>query len=596
MLKRKIFAGLALAVSVTLITPSGVPFAPVHSVVMAEAAELPGSGTLPCKNGETIQYTFENGVLTISGKGDQLSSKSPFQRNQSITKVVFTDDCTLKNMESFFDYCRNLTVIENIPDTVTDMSRAFSGTGLTEIPKLPANLEKLDYTFSNCTGITEVDFSKMPSSAWDFSGAFKGTGVTNVTIAFPEQKNVKYYLNFAYAFSDCTQLKTMVVDASNTDPNHEIWLQGLCDGCSELESFELKNIPENHKYPGAYSAGNMFTDCKNLVSVKNEGYFFFSGSEIFENCTSLKNVETKGFSKLFSDDALDKAFMDCKALEGTYYLQLYKNSKIHEGFYENKDLENIKEKLKYAFKGCSDKVTFYINCKPLVDYCNTLKTQEEYKFDATLVYWEEADEYKRPEASAAPVTTETPLPVETMIPTEVPSTGEPSVPVVTEAPSTGETSAPVVTQAPSTGETSVPVGTEAPSTGETSVPTATETPLPENPSTLPPAQIITPTQKPVPEKTATPKPTKTPTPVKKPKKITTLSLSKYKKGTKVITGKTISNAKVKVKVSNKNYTVKSNKKGAFTVKLKTKLKSKAAIKVTVSKSGYTTKTKSFKVK
>lgn len=80
------------------------------------------------------------------------------------------------------------------------------------------------------------------------------------------------------------------------------------------------------------------------------------------------------------------------------------------------------------------------------------------------------------------------------------------------------------------------------------------------------------------------------------KNISKLSLSKYKKRSKKIVGITIANATVKVRVNKKTYTVKSNKKGKFTVKLKKKLKSKNKIKVSVSKKQYATKTKTFKVK
>lgn len=80
------------------------------------------------------------------------------------------------------------------------------------------------------------------------------------------------------------------------------------------------------------------------------------------------------------------------------------------------------------------------------------------------------------------------------------------------------------------------------------------------------------------------------------KKITVLKLTKYKKATKKIKGKTVKTATVVVKVGGKKYTVKSTKTGVFTVNLKKKLKKGNKISVTVKKSGYTTKTKSFKVK
>jgi len=80
------------------------------------------------------------------------------------------------------------------------------------------------------------------------------------------------------------------------------------------------------------------------------------------------------------------------------------------------------------------------------------------------------------------------------------------------------------------------------------------------------------------------------------KKISVLKLTKYKKATKKIKGKTVKKATVVVKVGGKKYTAKSNKSGVFTVTLKKALKKGNKISVTVKKSGYTTKTKSFKVK
>lgn len=82
---------------------------------------------------------------------------------------------------------------------------------------------------------------------------------------------------------------------------------------------------------------------------------------------------------------------------------------------------------------------------------------------------------------------------------------------------------------------------------------------------------------------------------KKKKTIKTLKLRKYKRNTKIVLGKTLKKSKVVVRTGKKKYTVKANKKGLFTVKLKKKLKKKNKIIVTVSKKGYKTKKKTFKV-
>ncbi len=80
------------------------------------------------------------------------------------------------------------------------------------------------------------------------------------------------------------------------------------------------------------------------------------------------------------------------------------------------------------------------------------------------------------------------------------------------------------------------------------------------------------------------------------KAISTLKLTKYKKGTKKIIGRTVSNAKVKVTIKKKKYTVTSKNTGKFVVKLKKKLRSRNKIKISVSKSDYKSLRKSFRVK
>lgn len=127
--------------------------------------------------------------------------------------------------------------------------------------------------------------------------------------------------------------------------------------------------------------------------------------------------------------------------------------------------------------------------------------------------------------------------------------------------------------------------------GQTGKPKPTVTPIPN------PKPAVTPVPNPKP--TVTPdnkKENKKKPAVKKKKTIKKLKLTRYKKKTKKIYGKTIKKAKVVVRIGKKKYTVTSGKKGKFTVKLKKKLKKRTKIKVTVTKSGYRKKTKTFKVK
>lgn len=72
------------------------------------------------------------------------------------------------------------------------------------------------------------------------------------------------------------------------------------------------------------------------------------------------------------------------------------------------------------------------------------------------------------------------------------------------------------------------------------------------------------------------------------KKLKTPTLTSYKKGRKIIKGTALKKSKVTVTVGAKRYTVKADKKGKFTVKLKKKLKKGTVIRVYAAKSGYVT--------
>lgn len=491
---------------------------------------LPASGSLTCENGGTLDFTFANGVLTLSGTGDALTDDDMryFAGRDNITKVVFTNDCAMTNLYGMFQFCENLTSVENIPATATVLSHAFSNTGLTSIPKLPENLERMSYTFSGCQGITEVNWSVLPKTVTDFSGAFGGTSITSATIVINDPSTTSS-TNYAYCFSDCPFLKTVTVNATGLNDEATLWLQGICCECPSLESFELENIPKTNLYPGSECSSHMFQDCPSLKSVKNEGYFYFSGNSIFNNCTELEVLETKGFADFYSDDSLQNAFYNCSSLNGDYYISFSRSCELYD--YAG-DLSELGYYIEDSFTGCNSKTNFYLGFQELVDYWNKLKLTSEHKSEANFYYWKDGEHY---DGNDSPV--------------EKPTSRPPA-----------SNTTPVVN--PSASNITPVVNSPV-------VPTPTVVPSPS-----PNTNVKTDTKK----------------------SISVLKLTKYKKGSKLITGKTVGNATVKVTIGKKTYKAKSDSKGNFTVKLKSKLKKKASVKVTVSKSGYKSKAKTFKVK
>lgn len=480
--------------------------------ISADEEPIPASGNLPCENGNTISYTLENGVLTISGSGDKLiyDYEYFFNDNNDISKVVFTNDCAMTDLTNMFFRCQNLTAVENIPKTVITLNYAFSHTGLTSIPALPQNLTSMNYTFSGCSGITEVNWSNLPKTITYFSGAFTSTSVTTAEIVM-NNSLITGTFHYAYCFSDCPLLQKLTVNAAGLNDDAGLWLQGICSGCTSLEQFELINIPATNPNPGTECASNMFNGCSSLKSVINEGYFDFSGEYMFNECGQLSSLQTKGFRDFYSDDALEYAFYNCRSLNGDYYISFSDVSELYD-FASNLSDPDLEEYIGFSFSGCNNKTNFHLGYQELVNYWNQRKLLTESRSEANFLYWPEGDHY-----SAAPVIT---------------------------PPSTTTGQRPTVGNPPVT-------------------------------PTHPVINTVSPQAK---------------------KNIPVLKLTKYKKGTKKICGKTIGKATVKISIGKKTYKAKSNGKGNFTLKLKSKLKKKVSIKVTVSKSGYQTKSKTFKVK
>ncbi len=192
---------------------------------------------------------------------------------------------------------------------------------------------------------------------------------------------------------------------------------------------------------------------------------------------------------------------------------------------------------------------------------------------------------KEPESTDEPESTEKPEATE-----EPESTGEPEATDRPEA-----TDKPEVTQNPQTtgapGVTQEPHATDRPEA--TQGPQATEAPeITQRPGSTgtPAASVSSGTVK-----NAKKSVKKSGKKAAKKKKIKKLKCTKRRKNTKVIKGKTIKRAKITVRAGGRKYTVRANKNGRFTVRLKKKLKRGMKIRITVSRKGYRKRTKTFRV-
>lgn len=213
-----------------------------------------------------VATLYDDGSLIIAGSGDTKNytyySKPVWYENHrfDIKKVVFEDGVTPDNLTYYFYCCMNLSSINRIPETVTNMSYTFAGINnldtkvneylydLKDIPELPAGLTNMTYTFQNCHGLEDAPV--IPDSVTNMSGTFMNcTSLVNVP-------NLPANLtNMSNTFASCHCL------ASVPEIPEGVTLMGNTFGmCSALKSAVY--IPST-----VINMNNTFQRCTNLTII-----------------------------------------------------------------------------------------------------------------------------------------------------------------------------------------------------------------------------------------------------------------------------------------------------------------------------------------
>lgn len=243
--------------------------------------------------GSSTSWSFQNGVLTVSGSGgmgDFTPGTQPWAAfRDSITTVVVESGvdaigrdafCDLPRLSSVrlpgtlwsidsgaFASCPALTSIV-LPEGLTDLGGyVFSNSGLTAVT-IPASLKNLAFaSFSQCTALKSVSFAGVPRR---ISGeAFAGcTALTSIVI--PESVE-----NLDFAFKNCTALTSITLPKSLKS------VRSTFSGCTALKTVVL---PE-----GLTQLNSTFSGCTALTNVnipttvtKLDGTFY--------GCTALQNI------------------------------------------------------------------------------------------------------------------------------------------------------------------------------------------------------------------------------------------------------------------------------------------------------------------
>lgn len=146
--------------------------------------------TKPVSDGGVFTYTYENGVMTISGKGvldyDAMEACGAYDVLRAATEavhVVLEEGVTGIGRGTFSTYSALTSV--TIPESVTEIGEnAFINCGFTSVT-IPGSVTKIGANaFLSCGVLTSVT---IPASVTLIdNGAFKGCALTSVTIPNPD--------------------------------------------------------------------------------------------------------------------------------------------------------------------------------------------------------------------------------------------------------------------------------------------------------------------------------------------------------------------------------------------------------------------------
>lgn len=278
--------------------------------------------------GPNATWTYENGVLTISGTGEVDDNPWMNDYSQSITSVIVQEGITVLDVYRMFENCINLKQV-SLPNSLTKMEfYAFKGcTSLTSIT-IPKNLEDASTCFEG-SGLKTVTFAN---------------GITSVPFHMFENCTTLETVNFAStittledgAFENCTGLKQITLPKNLVDIGMDTFR-----GCTGLTSI---TIP---KTVVKANGGHSFEDTGIKVAVIENGATVVP-CQLFAECKTLTTVNMPQSIKKIED----YAFENCTGL-----------TKLALPWY----LEKIGY---YAFNGCTNlkELTMYQNVKEINAY------------------------------------------------------------------------------------------------------------------------------------------------------------------------------------------------------------------------------------
>lgn len=311
-----------------------------------------------------------------------------FNGQSSISSVDLKNTSWQNNsMVNAFRDCSNLTSVSNISNTVTDMSGAFAGSGISSVT-IPSSVTDLGSPHTVVTNLYGYD---LPSSSWIASSENIYLDTPTVTssskviakfISSGELSATSYeylpitYINSnSFKLADFTATRNSLMDMINvTVPNITV---GAFEECNNLVNAPVlpesiltgrciyqhcKNLKTCEYIPSVKNLDFAFRNCQSLTNVADIPNGVTNMERTFQNCISLVNAPNIPNSVV---NMLD-TFANCRSLIKLPDLpaSVEKITSAFENCISAIETQNISEgirNLEFVYTSCTN----LIKCRPL---------------------------------------------------------------------------------------------------------------------------------------------------------------------------------------------------------------------------------------
>ena len=245
-----------------------------------------------------VTYSYENGVLTVSGTGTctrEYGNDIPWNNDGviKITKVIIKDGIT-KIAGYAFEDCAKLESVE-IAGTVTEIGEwAFKGCTALKSINIPSAVTRIEAgTFAECSSLESIN---IPAGA-AYIGNYPFLNCTSLTAINIPASVTSIGVD---PFSGCTSLESITVDSGN---NEFYDTEGVLFRKYRNEETPDKYFVGLYRYPAGKEGAEYtvpadvevigyqaFEGCININTIDIGAKVGLIGERAFEGCKNLSNV------------------------------------------------------------------------------------------------------------------------------------------------------------------------------------------------------------------------------------------------------------------------------------------------------------------